>query len=177
MAGRTQTSGATRRLSAIRCHGEVGRWRRGIACGLDHVCGRSGARSGDHTHAARQRNVGPHVNFPSNRGGFFNEMWPDITCSWLTDGRDRDKGPDGPPHLIDFRAPPHLVAAVTCVSARCHGSCPSYRPLLVTIGPVARFLGATLCRVGFRPPAIFVRDTFLLWRPSCRAVGPGRRWT
>src|SRR5450756_241770 len=84
MAGRTQTSGATRRLSAIRCHGEVGRWRRGIACGLDHVCGRSGARSGDHTHAARQRNVGPHVNFPSNRGGFFNEMWPDITCSWLT---------------------------------------------------------------------------------------------
>src|SRR5664280_3450397 len=54
---------------------------------------------------------------------------------------------------------------------------PRADPLLVTIGPVARFLAATRCRAGFHPPATFVRDTFLLWRPSCRAAGPGRRWT
>src|SRR5664279_1317219 len=54
---------------------------------------------------------------------------------------------------------------------------PQADPLLVTIGPVARFLAATRCRAGFPPPATSVRDTFLLWRPSCRAVGPGRRWT
>jgi hypothetical protein len=54
---------------------------------------------------------------------------------------------------------------------------PHADPLLVTIGPVATFLAATRCRAGFRPPATFVRDTFLPWRPSCRAVGPGRRWT
>src|SRR5450631_1977429 len=52
-------------------------------------------------------------------------MWPDITWSRLTHGRERGEGPDGPPHLID----------ITCTAASRGRSHLRQRPLLWALAP------------------------------------------